>query len=403
MQKRNDIAKIEMPSYNRRLTQLGLGGYLFIGTAAVLLPSMMPSITDEFTAAGLTVAAIGLIFPARAAGGIVGNLLSGLGSDMLGRQRLVWLSALLLAASLTLTAIATPWGLFIAGFALVSAAQGALSTGINAMVADANRQSRARMLNILHGVYGAGAALSPLIIGLLVDGGLAWRWALAGAGLIWLVYGIVAARFDQAEMPDVQAVKARQSDFSMLGKLPFLALFLIAFIYNGVAWSLLGWLALFMQQSAGLSTFFSVISISVFYVALTIGRFICAAFAERIGYARTLLVLAICVTLTYPLVVLDFNSTLAVAGVFLTGLGLSGLFPTAMAYGSRLYPDQTGTVSGTLNVAMTFGAMAPPFWTGIVAGMWNFQAALAVNYLMLLPLILIALYLGRSDKTLTTT
>jgi len=392
-----------MPSYNRRLTQLGLGGYLFIGTAAVLLPSMMPSITDEFTAAGLTVAAIGLIFPARAAGGIVGNLLSGLGSDMLGRQRLVWLSALLLAASLTLTAIATPWGLFIAGFALVSAAQGALSTGINAMVADANRQSRARMLNILHGVYGAGAALSPLIIGLLVDGGLAWRWALAGAGLIWLVYGIVAARFDQAEMPDVQAVKARQSDFSMLGKTPFLALFLVAFIYNGVAWSLLGWLALFMQQSAGLSTFFSVISISVFYVALTIGRFICAAFAERIGYARTLLVLAICVTLTYPLVVLDFNSTLAVAGVFLTGLGLSGLFPTAMAYGSRLYPDQTGTVSGTLNVAMTFGAMAPPFWTGIVAGMWNFQAALAVNYLMLLPLILIALYLGRSDKTLTTT
>jgi FHS family glucose/mannose:H+ symporter-like MFS transporter len=322
---------------------------------------------------------------------------------MLGRQRLVWLSALLLAASLTLTAIATPWGLFIAGFALVSAAQGALSTGINAMVADANRQSRARMLNILHGVYGAGAALSPLIIGLLVDGGLAWRWALAGAGLIWLVYGIVAARFDQAEMPDVQAVKARQSDFSMLGKTPFLALFLVAFIYNGVAWSLLGWLALFMQQSAGLSTFFSVISISVFYVALTIGRFICAAFAERIGYARTLLVLAICVTLTYPLVVLDFNSTLAVAGVFLTGLGLSGLFPTAMAYGSRLYPDQTGTVSGTLNVAMTFGAMAPPFWTGIVAGMWNFQAALAVNYLMLLPLILIALYLGRSDKTLTTT
>jgi FHS family glucose/mannose:H+ symporter-like MFS transporter len=403
MQKRNDIAKIEMPSYNRRLTQLGLGGYLFIGTAAVLLPSMMPSITDEFTAAGLTVAAIGLIFPARAAGGIVGNLLSGLGSDMLGRQRLVWLSALLLAASLILTAIATPWGLFIAGFALVSAAQGALSTGINAMVADANRQSRARMLNILHGVYGAGAALSPLIIGLLVDGGLAWRWALAGAGLIWLVYGIVAARFDQAEMPDVQAVKARQSDFSMLGKTPFLALFLVAFIYNGVAWSLLGWLALFMQQSAGLSTFFSVISISVFYVALTIGRFICAAFAERIGYARTLLVLAICVTLTYPLVVLNFNSTLAVAGVFLTGLGLSGLFPTAMAYGSRLYPDQTGTVSGTLNVAMTFGAMAPPFWTGIVAGMWNFQAALAVNYLMLLPLILIALYLGRSDKTLTTT
>ena len=53
----------------RRLTNLGLIGYLFIGTAAVLIPSVMPSITDEFMAAGLTLAAIGLIFPARAVGG----------------------------------------------------------------------------------------------------------------------------------------------------------------------------------------------------------------------------------------------------------------------------------------------------------------------------------------------
>ena len=45
------------------------------------------------------------------------------------------------------------------------------------------------------------------------------------------------------------------ANLGMLRNAGFLALFLIAFIYNGVAFSLLGWVALFMQESAGFSTF----------------------------------------------------------------------------------------------------------------------------------------------------
>ena len=85
---------------DRQQTNLGLLGYLFIGTAVVLVPSVMPSITDEFAATGLTLAAIGLLFPAREVGSILGNLLSGIGSDQIGRRRLVWIAALLLAAAL---------------------------------------------------------------------------------------------------------------------------------------------------------------------------------------------------------------------------------------------------------------------------------------------------------------
>lgn len=398
MQPSTTVANAATTALNRALTRLGLGGYLFIGTAAVLMPSVMPSITAEFSATGLTVAAIGLIFPARAIGGIVGNLASGLGSDLLGRQRLVWLSALLLAASLGLTALAKPWMLFVLGFALVSVTQSGVSTGINALIADANRDARAKMLNLLHGIYGAGAAISPLVIGALIAGGLPWRWALGGTGLIWLIYALIAFRFDQPASAPKAAANEEKLNLKWLAEKPFLSLFLIAFIYNGVAWSLLGWIGVFAQQSAGASTFFSVAIISVFYVALTLGRFGCAAYAEQLGYAKTLLILGIGITLTYPLILFELDSFVAVLGVFLTGLCLSGLFPTAMAYGARRYPEQTGTLSGTLSVAMTFGAMVPPLWTGIIADGWSFQAALAVNYVMVPPLILIALYLRRLER-----
>ncbi len=421
------------------VTALGLTGYLFIGTAAVLIPSVMPFITDEYMATGLTLTAIGLIFPARAVGGILGNLLAGIASDRLGYSRLVWMAALALAASMALAGAARIWFLFLAAFALISIVQSSLTTGINAMVADANRDSRARALNVLHGVYAVGATISPLVFGIVLEQGLPWRWTMAATGLIWLVYGAgalllirrispaTASPADPGTAPanegpenalDPETKTTPQSgastsilssvwaeiqdtlsaNWGMLRNAGFLSLFLIAFIYNGVAFSLLGWVALFMQESAGLSTFYSISMISVFYVALTAGRFLCAAYAERLGYAPTLLILAVGLALTYPLVVFSSTAAPLVIGIFLTGLTLSGLFPTALAFGSRLYPQQSGAVTGILNVAMIAGAMLPPLWTGVFSDIWSFQTALGINYSMAFLLLAVCLYLARLER-----
>ncbi len=203
---------------DRRLNYLGLVGYALIGTAAVLIPSIMPAFTDEFTAAGVTLAAIGLIFPARSLGGMLGGVLAGVGSDRVGRHRLVWWSALILAAALALTAMAQLWLPFVVGFVLISAATGSLSTGINAMVADANRAARGKALNTLHAVYGAGAAVSPLIIGFLLQQGLAWRWALAGSALIWLIYGVVAYLAPHAQAASVARDRGRRGRGAICAK-----------------------------------------------------------------------------------------------------------------------------------------------------------------------------------------
>ena len=415
---------------NLPLTVLGLSGYFFVGTAAVLIPSVMPFISDEYVTIGLTLGTIGLIFPARAVGGILGNLLAGIGSDRLGYNRLVWMAALALAASLALASAARLWLLFLAGFVLISIAQASLTTGINAMVADANRAGRARALNVLHGVYAVGATISPLVFGYILQRGVPWRWTVAATGLIWLVYGGGAWLLYRTLYPpqtpaserlatgesgaplgeskrqwglgwstlgDIASAAGAGLDWGMLRNVGFLSLFLVAFIYNGVAFSLLGWVALFMQDVAGLSTFQSISTVSVFYVALTLGRFICAAYAERLGYAATLLVLTAILILTYPLVVFSTDPILLVIGIFLNGLSLSGLFPTALAYGSRLYPQHSGAVTGLLNVAMTAGAMLPPLWTGIFADIWNFQTALGINYSMAWILLAVCLYLARLE------
>jgi FHS family glucose/mannose:H+ symporter-like MFS transporter len=382
----------------RHLNDLSLIGYLFIGTAVILIPSIMPSITKEFTAAGLTLTAIGLIVPARSVGAIIGNFLSGVSSDLLGRWRLVWISAFILSAALALSALSHLWIIFVAGFILNNVAQAALSTSINALVADGNRDARARALNKLHAVYGFGAAVSPLVIGFLLDRGVEWRWALGGTSIIWCVYGIVTCILSRGEEIIERRAKSDNLDFSMLREGPFLSLFVICFAYNGIATSLLVWVATYMQEWGSLSIFWSVAMVSLFYVALTIGRTICAAYSERIGYATTLLILLVGVTISYPLIVIGIHPYVAVAGIFLSGLFFSGFFPMSLAYGSRLYTQQTGTITGTLNIAMTFGATFPPIWTGYIADQWGLRAALAFNCFMLIPLIFLGVYLLRIEN-----
>lgn len=49
-----------------------------------------------------------------------------------------------------------------------------------------------------------------------------------------------------------QRIQIQRLDLTMLRKDTFLVLFVIAFVYNGVAWSLVGWIALFNATVSGL-------------------------------------------------------------------------------------------------------------------------------------------------------
>jgi hypothetical protein len=113
----------------------------------------MPFITKS-SATGLTLAAIGLIVPASAAGGLWARCSLVCGS--MQSDAMVCRPAALLLAAARLAAVLRA-GCSSSRFTLWSAAQGALSTGINARIADAKRTARACALNLLHGVYGIGS------------------------------------------------------------------------------------------------------------------------------------------------------------------------------------------------------------------------------------------------------
>lgn len=375
------------------LGRLSIVGYFLLGTVVMIFPPLMASAMEEFK---LGLASLGLFFPAKALGGMFGGFFIGLWSDLVGRRWIVFASALALGLGLFAASLTTSWVLFLVAFMLAGVAQSAVATVVNALASDVSESTRGKGLNILHGVYGLGAAVGPLAIAWMLAIDINWRTILMVSALSWLIFGAVSVFFAHPKI-EASSKNGRKFNLALFKHEVFFLLFIIAFVYNGVALSLLGWVSVYLQQ-AGITQFIATSMISLFYLGMTVGRFACAAISERRGYASTIMICAVGTVVTYPLVVVGQSALWLGIGVLMSGLFVSGLYPTALAYGSRAFPALAGTITGGLSVAMTLGAMLPPWWTGIVAEAWNFQTAVGINFVLVLPLIWVAFRLKRDEQ-----
>ncbi|HHT27108.1 MAG TPA: MFS transporter [Firmicutes bacterium] len=370
---------------------LSFVGYGLIGMFSVLFPTIMPTVITGFS---LTLAAAGLVYPARAVGALLGAMVGGIVSDRAGRRTLLTGSAALLCLGLTSSAIGQSWPLFLGGFFISGLAQGALAAGINAVAAENAGANSAKVLNRLHGIYSIGAALSPIGVGWLLSTGASWQVVLLVLAGIWLIFTCGASVSHYAKKNT--AHQAKRGSLTTLFKHPvFLLAGIIAFTYNGLAWSLIGWVNTYLQQEAGLPQVLATGMLTLFYIALAVGRFACASLTTRFGNTRVLLACALGAALAYPLVLAKPWPILAAVGVLFSGLTLSGLYPIALAVATRFGAGHTGAVVGAMSNAMTLGTMLPPWWTGILAEFGGLQMALSINYIMVIIMIAAVILLNR--------
>lgn len=362
---------------SRRVTRLAFAEYVLIGVGAVIFAPVLPRIIEDF---GLSLTVAALLFPAKSAGGFAGGLAAGPLIDRFGARPVLTGCVVTAALGLLVIAFGTTWTLVLLGFTLSDIGQRALSTCLNTLVAAANPEDPGRYLNYLHGTYGAGALIAPLLIGAWLLEEADWRIIFAVAALLWCVMLLFSLRvtFPDAERSS-RAGRRPAFDAKLFRNALFLLLFAVAFCYNGVAVPLLGWIKTYLDQAGTVHPFWSTSMISVFYAALTAGRFTCGAVAKRFGFERTILLCALGAAAAYPIVVFSAHPLPLAFGVLLCGLFLSGLFPTALAIANTAFADRPGTATAVLATAMTLGSLLPPWWTGAIADVATFQTALAVN------------------------
>jgi len=190
---------VKQAAPGRRLDALGLGTFVGLGLPDGMLGTAWPSMRQGFHA---PVGDLGLVLLVSTAGSVAVTLLvSGL-IRRLGVPVLLAIGAAFAAAAAVGFAAAPGIGAVIGLALLFGVAAGTMDAGLNTAIGMAGRR---RLLNLLHGAYGVGTTIGPLLVTGAV---LLWSWrgaylVLVGVdvavAILWLVHRHRGATFSAAE------------------------------------------------------------------------------------------------------------------------------------------------------------------------------------------------------------
>ncbi|KAF2184539.1 putative MFS transporter [Zopfia rhizophila CBS 207.26] len=265
-----------------------------------------------------------------------------------------------------------PWPVVVVILIFNGYGNGILDAGWNAWVG--NMIGANQLLGIMHGFYGLGAVVSPLIAtAMITKAALQWYtffYVMCGLGVLELVSGTWAFWEETGA-----AFRRRNTNENGQGRLRaalkhkvtwICSLFLL--LYVGCEVSIAGWIVTFMIRIRKGEPFASGITATGFWLGITLGRvslgFLTPKLGERLSVSFYL-VIGVGLELLFWLVPNFIVSAIAVA--FL-GFFLGPMFPASIIAATKLLPQHMHVAAiGFCSAVGGGGAAIVPFAVGAIA------------------------------------
>ncbi len=378
--------------------------FLSMGLPDALLgaawPSMRASFEVPLSYAGIISMLVTLCI-------IISSLSAASLTRRLGRARLVFASALLSALSLMgyaqadsiveLALFSIPYGL----------AAGAIDTSLNNYVA---LHYSARHMSWLHGIWGIGAATSPIIMSLSLSQYGEWQmgyWIVAALQLtialglllcipLWKEEKSAPAPADERETP------RPMGNIAALKTPGVLCVLMCFFAYGSLEVAGGLWAASYLVDCKGLSPALASGYASLYFMGVVGGRFLCGFVAPYCSERRQILS-GVGLMLLGVLLLLLPHVALVMLGLFLIGVGGAPICPALFHAIPRYFGEERSLAITGLQMAFSYlGASLMPPFMGLLAelaGLGIYPLYLGFwSGFVLLMMILLGRSLGQEKK-----
>ncbi|QUC58327.1 MFS transporter [Streptomyces sp. A2-16] len=339
-------------------------GFVLIGALQALYGPAIPAFRREF---GLSPSGAGLGLSAHFVGGVAGVLLFDRLFGRIGNRRILGASYLLMAVGAAGFALAPNWPAALTAALLAGLGFGGIDYGLNQLFAVGFGHRSTAMLNILNAHFGVGAILGPALIGVVGAGhypAVFLGFALANLPLLLCLKGVR----DRAPQPSGTAPGSP----GVLGRslASVLAVFVALYVLHvGVEAGVGGWEPTHLE-TVGYGAGVAATATSVYWLMMTVGRFLVAPIALR--YSAPAIVTVSCAGMTVCLVLASVRelAPYAYAGV---GLFIAPIFPTGLPWLHRAAPGARRAGALVIAASMLGGVAAGPVlgkaieWSGIRA------------------------------------
>jgi fucose permease len=331
---------------------LSLASFVALGMPDGMLGTAWPEVRHTF---GVPVGYLGLVLLAFTAGSVVVTTFVGRLIRRLGVSVLLAIGLAGAAIAGAAFAAAPVFGVIL-GFALLfGMAAGLMDGGLNTAV---GLSGRLRLLNLLHGAYGVGTAIGPLIVTLALLAGT-WRPAyvvllafdalLAG---LWISHrralGATAARAARPPGESTEPPAPRSYRGAIVAGI------VMFFVYTGLEAAAGQWETTFARSHLQLSTSQAGLATFGYWGALTAARFALALVPRPPSHQVVVRAGCLVAVLGAGLIWWDPTPAVSVSGFVIMGGALAGVFPALVA----LTPLRLGEHRASNVIAWQVGAAA---------------------------------------------
>ncbi|CAN5861571.1 MFS transporter [soil metagenome] len=354
-----------------RVPRLAVLGVFFvngviIGTWVVRIPA----IKDEL---GLGEGLLGLALLGAAFGALLAMPLVGALVSRFGSRRVVGTTALLLALSLILPALAPSLLFLVLALVMVGAANGGLDVSMNAQAVAVERGYGRPIMSSFHAAWSFGGIAGAALGGLLASRGVG---PLPHFSVVAVLTAIAFACAYGALLPS-------QADASEEGAPAFArptrALFglgVMAFCVLLGEGAMGDWSAVYLDDTLRTGPGFAAAGYAAFSLSMAFGRLFGDKLTERLGPVTLVRSCGALAAVGLGIALAAAQPLVALVGFACAGAGFSIVFPTALSAAGRTRNMATGPALAAVSTAAYTGFLIGPPFIGFLAELTGLGYAL---------------------------
>ncbi len=349
-----------------RRNLLGAGSLIFlsIGALQAMYGPAFPAFLARYD---VGIGAVGGVVGAHFLGSFVTIAASGVLLARFGYRPVLLAGTLALAAGASGVALSPAWGWTLASALLGGLGFGLLDVSTNLLFARGFGARSASALNLLNALFGLGAVLGPLLVGLLAPS-LLLPFAIAAA--VTLMAGVLVLGL-RVPPPLETPAGLRGAPWA-----PLIGFVVLYFVYVACEVGVSSWEPTYLAPALGeaRAAFFT----SVYWASLTVGRFVAAAIGSSVRPRDLVLGASVLALAAASVAGIDGWAPVAYG---LVGFAFAPIFPTALAWLAEVFPRRSEQVAPLVIAVANLGPVlgAPAIgWVVARTGPAYIPAVLAV-------------------------
>jgi MFS family permease len=248
-----------------------------------------------------------------------------------------------------------------------------------------------RIMSRVHGMWSLGFFVTALAAAALRQAAMPIEWHMLLALLVVVVLGsaVFAGMENAPRRDDDHSGATPRFAFPTVAMLPLCLLGAAPLFVEGAG---VDWSAIYMRDVFAVEPFIGGLSVTLFSLAIAIGRLGMDPVIDRFSPRSVALVLLVTATTGVVIVAAASNPYLALLGFVLAGIGCSSIYPLAISAAARR-TDRPAAVNVAALAQMTFVVFfAGPPLLGFMAEHFGIR----VSYWTVVPVLLAALLTTRS-------